>query len=291
MNRTTITSAFVALSLPLVSAACGGATSDVAEPATTTAPSTATVERPAETIDELVGIDGGWLHLRCVGAGDVTVVLVAGWGADADAWSGVEPLVSGDEARVCAYDRFGTGTSDAPSVDQTFETQAADLHDLLEAAGEPGPYVVAGHSFGGAEAVTFAARYPGEVAGLVLVDASPAGWPEVVCSVPAYAGGCAVMHDPALDPERLDVFPAFEGLAAIRSLGDLPMTVVTAAHRTDPSLDAAELARLDAEWAEGVERWAALSSASTVVTVEHTGHDIHVEHPSLVAEAITRLLP
>ena len=137
----------------------------------------------------------------------------------------------------------------------------------------------------------FAARYPGEVAGLVLVDASPAGWPEVVCSVPAYAGGCAVMHDPALDPERLDVLPAFEAVAAIRSLGELPMAVVTAAHRTDPSLDAAELARLDAEWSEGVERWAALSSSSTVVTVDDTGHDIHVEHPELVAGEITRLLP
>jgi pimeloyl-ACP methyl ester carboxylesterase len=80
-------------------------------------------------------------------------------------------------------------------------------------------------------------------------------------------------------------------VGAIESLGDLPMSVVTAAHRTGPALDASELARLDEIWAEGVEAWAALSSASAVVTVEDTGHDIHVEHPQLVADEIARLLP
>src|SRR3712207_8210128 len=58
-------------------------------------------------------------------------------------------------SRVCAYDRFGTGTSDAPTTPQTFEDQVADLHELLDAVGEPGPYVVVGPSFVGAEAVTF----------------------------------------------------------------------------------------------------------------------------------------
>lgn len=290
MNATTFSAAVLAVALPLAAAACGSSGSDASEPPTPTTTSTTTVERPSGDVDELVAVDGGSLHLRCTGSGDVTVVLVAGWGAGADAWSGVEPQLA-DEARVCAYDRFGLGSSDAPPEVQTFETQAADLHALLEAAGEPGPYVLAGHSFGGAEAVTFASTFADEVAGLVLVDASPATWPATVCSVEAYAGGCAVMHDPSLDPERLDVFGAFGAVAAIESLGDLPMAVVTAAHRTDPTLDAAELARLDSVWAEGVERWASLSTASSVVTVEDAGHDIHVERPELVAGEIAALLP
>ena len=98
------------------------------------------------------------------------------------------------------------------------------------------------------------------------------------------------MHDPALDAERLDVFPAFDAVAAIGSLGDLPMTVMTAAHRTDPALTPGELARLDAAWAEGVEGWAALSSASTVVTVQDTGHAIQLDQPALVIEEVASLL-
>jgi pimeloyl-ACP methyl ester carboxylesterase len=62
------------------------------------------------------------------------------------------------EARVCSHDRFGTSTSDAPPTDQTFTSEAADLHQLIQIAGEIRPYVVVGHSFGDAEAVAFTSR-------------------------------------------------------------------------------------------------------------------------------------
>jgi pimeloyl-ACP methyl ester carboxylesterase len=43
---------------------------------------------------------------------------------------------------------------------------------LLQRGHVPGPYVLAGHSFGGLYVLTFAARYPEEVAGMVLVDST-----------------------------------------------------------------------------------------------------------------------
>jgi pimeloyl-ACP methyl ester carboxylesterase len=49
---------------------------------------------------------------------------------------------------------------------------ADELHDLLQAAGVPAPYVLAGHSSGGYIARVFAARHPELVAGVVLVDSS-----------------------------------------------------------------------------------------------------------------------
>ena len=52
---------------------------------------------------------------------------------------------------------------------------AADLHTLLQRAAVPGPYVLAGHSIGGTYALTFAARYPRQVAGMVLLDSSTPG--------------------------------------------------------------------------------------------------------------------
>jgi pimeloyl-ACP methyl ester carboxylesterase len=288
MAPTTLRTAFLATAIAALAAGCGGGSGDRAT-TPTTAPGVAP-ERPTGTVDELVTIDGGRLHLRCVGEGATTVVLVAGWQQGGESWGAIEgPLT--EHTRVCSYARFGTGTSDAPPATQTFATQAADLHELLGVAGEPGPYVLVGHSFGGAEAVTFAAAHPGEVAGLVLVDASPTTWPEVACSVPAYAGGCAVMHDPALDTEHLDVFPAFAEVAAIRSLADLPMTVVTAAHRSSEGLTPEELVRLDTAWAEGEARWAELSTRSSVVTIEDTGHDIHVDQPQAVLDEIVALLP
>ena len=139
--------------------------------------------------------------------------------------------------------------------------------------------------------MAFTAAYPGQVTGLMLLDASPTTWPATVCSVASYDALCAVMHDPTLDPERLDVFPAFEAIATITSLDDLPMTVLTAAHRTDPTLAQSELDRLDTVWAEGVQQWASLSSSSTVVTVEDTGHHIEVDQPQVVIDELLKLLP
>ena len=45
-----------------------------------------------------------------------------------------------------------------------------DLHDMLERSRIPSPYVLVGHSLGGAVVFLFASMYPDEVAGLVLVD-------------------------------------------------------------------------------------------------------------------------
>ena len=294
MKTTSITTTLAAVAVSLAAAACGGssASSSAASAPTTTAvtsPTTTAVDRPSDPIDELVTISAGRLHIHCTGSGDTTVLLIAGWDHASEDGSSVEPAIA-QTTRVCAYDRFGTGTSGQPTAPQTFETQVADLHDLLDAVGEPGPYVVVGHSFGGAEAVTFASTFPDEAAGLMLVDASPTTWPDTVCSVPAYAAGCALMRDPS-QGERLDVFPAFEAVATITSLGDLPMTVMTAAHRSSDGLTPDELTRLDTIWRDGTERWAQLSTASNIVTVEDTGHAIQVDQPTVVISELLKLLP
>jgi pimeloyl-ACP methyl ester carboxylesterase len=284
------TTASPAATAPSTATAAPAPSTTTASPAATAPSTTTSIERQGALVDELIPTDTGRMHLRCVGSGPTTVLLLAGWGDGGDSWGGIEPAIA-EQARVCSYARFGTGTSDPPPTTQTFATQATDLHALLHTAGEPGPYVVLGHSFGGAEAVTFASQYADEVVGLMLLDASPVTWPATVCSVPAYEALCAAMHDPTLDPERLDVFAAFEAVATISSLGDLPKSVVTAAHRTAPSLGTDELARLDTTWAEGVERWAALSSASTITSVEETGHYIQVDQPTVVIAELVKLLP
>ena len=83
--------------------------------------------------------------------------------------------------RVCAYERPGTAAllddalrpsrSDPVPIPRTAPAVVADLHALLRAAGVPGPYVLVGHSLGGLFVRLYAATYPEEVAGLVLVDA------------------------------------------------------------------------------------------------------------------------
>lgn len=117
----------------------------------------------------LIDVGGHRLHLSCTGAGSPTVVLESGGGEMSSNLAWVAPPVARD-TRVCVYDRAGRGWSENADSPQDARQVATDLHTLLQRGNVPGPYVLAGHSFGGLYALTFAARYPDEVEGMVLVD-------------------------------------------------------------------------------------------------------------------------
>lgn len=120
---------------------------------------------------ELVDVGPYRLHLECTGTGAPTVILEPGGGASAATLGWIAPEVARD-ARVCVYDRAGKGWSDPAQTAPDGAQIATDLHTLLETAHVAGPYVIAGHSFGGLYAMRYAAQYPDEVAGMVLIDST-----------------------------------------------------------------------------------------------------------------------
>jgi pimeloyl-ACP methyl ester carboxylesterase len=136
---------------------------------------------------EMVDIGGHRLHINCVGQGSPTVILESGLGTMSADWANVQPEVA-ETTRVCAYDRAGTGWSEPGPEARDPRQIAGELHTLLGNAGIDGPYVLVGHSFGGLYVRMYAARFPKEVKGMVLVDAShPDMWtrlpPEVVATL------------------------------------------------------------------------------------------------------------
>ena len=120
---------------------------------------------------QLIDVGGHSLHLSCTGSGTPTVVLEPGAGGMSSSLGWIAPAVARD-TRVCVYDRAGRGWSEPADTAQDGAQIATDLHTLLQRGHVPGPYVLAGHSFGGLYVLTFAARYPDEVAGMVLVDST-----------------------------------------------------------------------------------------------------------------------
>src|SRR3989440_5693440 len=113
---------------------------------------------------QLVDVGGRRLYVQCTGSGSPTVVLVSGLAETSVYWGGwIAPSV-GQNTTVCAYDRAGQGRSDPPASPQDGLAVATDLHALLDHAQIPGPYVLVGHSTGGAYRMGLAARYPDQVA-------------------------------------------------------------------------------------------------------------------------------
>lgn len=143
------------------------------------------LDRGAQTMPgRLVDVGGHRLHIYCTGSGSPTVVLEPGLGEPSSMVAGwIAPAIAAD-TRVCIYDRAGRGWSEPAAGPEDGVALASSLHTLLERAGEQGPYVLAGHSAGGAYVLNFARLYPDDVAGVVLLDsmhpdqyAALPGWP------------------------------------------------------------------------------------------------------------------
>jgi pimeloyl-ACP methyl ester carboxylesterase len=223
----------------------------------------------------LVGIGGGRsLFADCVGSGSPTVVLEAGFGGDTFNWREVQPQL-GRTTRTCAYDRAGLGNSVALPGVHDARDEISDLQRLLQSAHIAPPYVLVGHSYGGLLVRLFAKAYPGETGGVVLVDAMTrdqtrrqlAVWPK--------------SEEPA--PRRKVARPVRDGVdlasgealaARVRSLGDIPLAVITAGtHNNEWGRAPARLARaLDRQWQTMQDELAALSSDHLHVIALRSDH-------------------
>jgi pimeloyl-ACP methyl ester carboxylesterase len=119
---------------------------------------------------QMVDVGGYRLHIYCMGAGSPTVILDASSIDTVSSWAWVQPEVA-KTTRVCAYDRAGLGWSDPGPEPRDARQNSRELHALLQQAAVAGPYILAGHSYGGLLARVYADQYPADVAGLVLIEA------------------------------------------------------------------------------------------------------------------------
>jgi pimeloyl-ACP methyl ester carboxylesterase len=266
----------------------------------------------------LFDVGGYQLHIKCAGEGRPPVVICPALGAATDEWADVQRMVA-QETAVCVYDRGGLGYSDSPGKRRTGTRMAGELHALLHNAGIAPPYVLVGHSMGGLVARVFAHLYPGEVAGLALIDSShPEMYERLTPSHLTHYPGGIVLHiarrraSPlglrrltrdlglhktgsigwtrdrrATDSELLAIRPICRETAELTGdLGDLPLAVLTASEfgRGDRTR-----ARYE-DWVTLQDELAALSTNSTHITAEHGGHHLNRDNPELVSEVITGLV-
>ena len=265
--------------------------------------------------------NGRKMYLKCSSRGSPTVVLVGGLRASADDWSmsnksmpAVFPKVA-KFTRVCAWDRPGTPVGENPSRSDpvlqptTAKDAVADLHALLSAAGEAGPYVLVGHSYGGLIVRLYASTYPKEVAGLVLIDTLSEGLQDSETPEQWAIQRKLIQND---DPENLALYPALERIDVDRScdqiraapaLHPMPIVVLSADRPWGPQVPSMiEAGKLpadippdfgyvtDAAQKKAQERLAKLVPNEKHITNTNSGHEIHKEHPKLVIDAIREVV-
>jgi pimeloyl-ACP methyl ester carboxylesterase len=280
----------VLLALALVLAACRGGT----------APS-----------ERQVDIGSHRLHLRSEGGGSPVVVIDAGL---TDSLDKLRPLQArlARQTRVITYDRAGYGRSEPGPLPRDAGREATELRAMLGQAAVPGPYVLVGHSLGALNAQLFAAKYPADVAGLILLDPPPltfllrqeyadlaalaekmtAEWQGIADSALA-AGGkdgqARAVFFRAIASEHREMFAASaQAAAAIRDFGSIPLVVV-AAGKPNPAFGAiAE--EYQKYWIEQNRLLAAKSSRGRFVLADRSSHYLYLDDPDLVEDAVVSLV-
>jgi pimeloyl-ACP methyl ester carboxylesterase len=285
----------------------------------------------------LVDIGGGrQMYMECRGKGYPTVVFVSGVRDRTEAWSTTldpsgQPVFPSEQAvlpaiaqtnRVCAYDRPGTivATGEGPEdflpsrsdpVDQptTLQDAVADLHALLKASGERGPYVLVGHSMGGAISRLYASQYPEDVSGLVLIDYAAYDARKALTDEQWDLLKILIGSPPE---EALELYPDLEWFdeqlnleqtLAAAPLQPMPLIVLSADEPMDllPYVENGTLPMTPEEAKEFGELLfrANVDARSDLVnqvpgarhiTDTHSGHYIHWEQPQLVIDSVREVV-
>jgi pimeloyl-ACP methyl ester carboxylesterase len=129
-----------------------------------------TLNCPAQAnTDRQIDVGGYKLFVSESGTEAPTVVFEAGLGESSETWNDVRPAIA-TFAHTVAYDRAGLGKSENSTNPKTVEAISQELHAMLRAAHLSPPYVLVGHSLGGAIIQVYAHEFPNEIAGLVFVD-------------------------------------------------------------------------------------------------------------------------
>ncbi|MFC9788663.1 alpha/beta fold hydrolase [Rhodococcus sp. NPDC127528] len=252
------------------------------------------------------------MFLECRGTGSPTVVLVSGTGGASDEWtdavdpadpaagpkpseSAVLPTVA-TFTRVCAYDRPGTTRDDgtlSPSTPVPQPTTAragvSDLREVLSAAGEHGPYVLVGASWGAMITALFArADFP-QVSGLVTVDGASeflrdtltsaqwSDWMGKVDAMDATTGLEVPDYETSIDEIR----------AAPAMAHPLPAAVLSSDQPWD--LRVGNSGSTWPAWLAAQDRLAGELHAQHI-TDTGSGHGINVEQPRVVSNAVREVV-
>lgn len=239
----------------------------------------------------LIDVGGRGLYQEALGSGGPTVIFDAGLGDSAATWSGIIPAIAA-LTRVVSYDRPNTiaGASDPVTMPRTADDVVTDVHSLLKEAAVPGPYVLVGHSIGGLFTRLYASRYPDQVAGLVLIDASHEEQGVRRQGMVGPALFAVEQQAVSANPEGIDLNASFDQMRASRTstpLHPMPLIVLSAG-QADPAM-------FPAGWPMAAETQlhdelqadlAGLVPGGRHVVAKTSGHYIQQSQPDLVVAAI-----
>lgn len=239
------------------------------------------------------------------GSGAPAVVIDQGYGQPiepgfaapvASGWTKVFTSIC-EITRVVMHDRAGLGASDAAPAPRACREMIEDLRGVLAAAEAEPPYVLVGHSLGGFNVRVHAGAYPEEVAGIVLVDSShPDQHARLARTLPRESRDEPVALRVLRRAREMVLFDGVdfhacaEQAGAVTSFGSTPLVVVSQSPHAapPPGMPIEVWQAMRAEWSRMQAELLTLSTSSTQIMATYAGHNVQLEEPRVVVDAILR---
>ena len=236
--------------------------------------------RAALDLPRRVDAGGHLVRMRMAGQGSPVVLFEIGLGGPLEEWAAVQPDVARFTGTM-AYDQLGsdrlTGALSGGQI-------ARELHAALANAQVSPPYVLVGQSFAGIYNRLFAAAYPEEVAGIVLLDPAQERFMEWMEVHHPEHGLSSIRRDRW--PEAAGIEATLDELKSMRPLPDVPVIVVTGARRGRDRLRDALLP----VWTDMHREWVSKLPQGRHVLAEKSGHAIQIDEPDLVVGLIQEIV-
>lgn len=246
------------------------------------------------------------LYAEWFGSGTATVLIEVGSTMPGTADPGWEPIVEklAREMNVILYDRAGLGKSGPVTKPRKLADFTLDLRAVLADLAQQLPFVLVGMSFGGMIVTDYAARYPSDVSGLLLLDAPhpeinarclafvPQRTPDEPRSLTEFRRQIELEVHAPLEAQELEGLDLASGIEHARrwNLRDIPLVVLTAGQNDwEPDFPRDVASRYEQEWLQMQRELAALSTHSFHRVVMDSDHIIHDRRPDLIIAAIRTL--
>lgn len=236
------------------------------------------------------------VQMSSAGSGPCTVIFESGFGTDLRAWRKVAPEIA-RTARVVTYSRAGYGGSDARPEPRTLLQSSLELDQLVAAANLRPPFILVGHSYGGLLARAFAVRHPEWVAGMVLVDPSDERFNPALRKLNAARVDADDSRFAAIVPAKFR--PELDALKPVLDSGvfpvpgvlpDVPVVVISSMQPVEKPAFFLETAPARQVLFGLHDDFARRFRDGTHVATERSGHNVQLDEPELVIQAIEQVI-
>ncbi|MCW8091768.1 alpha/beta fold hydrolase [Alteromonas sp. ASW11-130] len=240
-------------------------------------------------------IDGKHLEFEIKGEGDTWVLFDAGALTGMAGWDSLWHDLP-DEITAIRFSRLGEGNSEMCESNRSSKDLVDEVQQVLKRLDVDMPFVYIGHSLGGATARNYAATYPENVLGMLLVDPENPKDVEMVIDIDPVNGPAEIERIKQKDYTLinghcfLDAVWSKKEAKDFDDIGDIPVTLIASTQQVEEPKYIFHTDEARKRWGELQHAWVSTFPQGRYIATTKGSHYVQKDEPELVLKELALLL-